>query len=98
VRGAALGNSVAMGLETVVHASLLCESVSVEELLPPAIDTDVFSGHDYLCEHPAYAGCEGAHSTGRICFRRHGMTRAALDEKNLWVGLTGLEHPVKPYG
>ena len=85
-----MSDSVAMGLETVVHASPLCESVSVEKLLPPAIDTDVVSGHDYLCEHPAYAGCEGAHSSGRISFRRHGMTRAALDEKNLRVRLTGL--------
>ena len=35
-----------------VHASPLCESVSVEKLLPPAIDTDVFSGHDYFANIP----------------------------------------------
>jgi hypothetical protein len=93
-----MSNSVAMGLETVVHASPLCKSLSMEKLLPPAIDTDVFSGHDCLYEHPAYAGCEGAHSSGRFGFRRHGMTRAALDKKNLWVRLTGLEYPVESYG
>jgi hypothetical protein len=92
-----MSNSVARCLETVVHASPL-RIIFSGKLLPPAIDTDVVSGHDYLCEHPAYAGCEGAHSSGRISFRRHGMTRAALDEKNLWVRLTGLEHPVEPYG
>ena len=74
-----------------------CESFSVEGKLPPAIDATVFSGHDYVCEHPAYAGCEGAHSTGRTGFDGHGMTRAALDVKNLWIGLTSLEHPVEPY-
>lgn len=94
-----MSNSVAMGLETVWFTrAFSANQFQWKEFIPPAIDTDVLSGHDYLCEHPAYAGCEGAHSTGRISFRRHGMTRAALDEKNLWVGLTGLEHPVEPYG
>ena len=40
VRRVAVSNSLAMSLETWRHASPLCESFSVERLLPPAIDTD----------------------------------------------------------
>ena len=73
----ALNNSLAMSLET------WCQR-------EPSL-VIIFSGktsstshrygqkllHDYLFEHPAYARCGGAHSSERLGFRRHGMTRAA---------------------
>jgi hypothetical protein len=46
MRRVAMGNSLAMSLETWRHASPLRESFSVERDLPPAIDTDEPSVHD----------------------------------------------------
>jgi hypothetical protein len=85
-----MGNSGAMCLETWPHASPLFRIIFQWKTIFHQSSMRTFlAAMIMFCEHPAYAGCEGAHSTGRISFRRHGMTRAALDEKNLWVRLTG---------
>ncbi len=69
-RGPALSRSVEPGVWRPSLTRVLCESFLVEFVDSTSHRCGRDFDHDSFCEHPACAGCEGAHSNARSSLRR----------------------------